>query len=1110
MSFRLSNALAALGVAFIMVTAGGCSSDDCGDVTCSTGEVCEAGQCVAEKNLCTDVTCPAGTGCNLENGNCVNLCSLPGAPTCTGSETCDPTTGRCADLCAGVVCDSETLACNPASGNCERKCKPGMCSAEYQCVPTTGECIKHCETPFKPTGKDECAAGLKCQATSGDCVPLCEGVTCAPAQWCEPDLVANKGKCVDGPPPAGFVGATCDSDADCEVSGTKCGGNFDFLGLIMSNEPLAFENGYCTKDCQSDFECPGGSICLIGECMDACASNSDCRSDSQCVPLGGNLSPICLPTSVCEGDKCAPVGGDCAVDADCVTGAECIPEMREIQNPEATSIDKLWTGEFEFTGFEGGYCIQQVAKAEDCLEGTVAYGNPGAVTCFAKCTEELGVSACRLGEACQLVTSRATDLACVPGCSSNDDCNWTRCDPTREDGMAGCGSGQECHATGSRAGMCSTRNKCQNGSCRDGSVCDENNECLAQFCDVASAVCLNDWDCRDASDKMTSDFEAIGLGCNEATGHFERPCRVEDGVDSCGGVNAWCDTDANTCVAICTVNNESEVCGGDEICHLATGKCGEKCMDDAQCGDGVCGAGGRCLASCNAEVNPTICSASQACGSDGKCKARCTKSNETVVCKDSAAPYCHLSTGLCVPSCHNDPDICGETEACSVDGAAGSEKGLCAKTCASDANCGTAPTGESLSCLGPAGSKTCQFAPCDENTSSEACGAELECVAGRCRTPAPEPEPACTIATQGADCSPEAPYCDEDEDQCSATCSANEQCGESAACDEGVCVAVCTVETQGQVCPEGQPYCDGDTQRCQATCTVSEQCSDNDVCDGAGDCVERCTIETQSEICGAGYCNETSGLCETTCSINEQCSEKEECDQDENKCVPIACTLQNQAFICEDEFCNETTGKCESTCTKSEQCNGSDVCDSAGACVAACTIGNQSEACSDSASPYCNTDTGLCQAACSENANCGENEQCSAGVCEPKPCQDQAADFCGDQACNPTSGACEPCGSELACSGDLVCDSGHCIASCAADEDPTICEGGVACDVDSGICGKSCESPSDCGTDENGQRLTCNEEGSRKVCGRAACTPETAEDDCVTGETCVEDFCQAG
>lgn len=938
---RLSQALVLAAFTVLATMGTGCSSDPCDDVSCSAGQVCEAGECVADgPNLCEGKTCPTGTGCNPDTGNCMNLCSLPTAPTCNAPETCNPATGACVNKCAGVTCDSNTLACNPQSGLCEAKCKPTTCPATHACVPDTGACVERCETTTKPTGQPECGAGLKCKTTTGACVPLCDGVACGYAQWCDDAT----GQCKGGKSPEGRPGSACEDDADCGVPNAPAGMEFSCRESFPEFD-LDMEDGYCTATCNQAMPCPLGSECFgSAGCLDTCTKDTDCRDGWRCNPIGGQVA-ICLPATACSAenpDDCSPIGGDCRESGDCVTGADCITEMSEER-----ANDGSGTGVYSFSGFEDGYCLWAARTTDTCPAGTVQVPvggdqDPTYAYCMTSCTTT-GLGECGFGESCWNATQTGTAGICWEAqCVSDRDCNFAPCTANNTNN---CGEGQTCGTDG----FCSTNDKCKtDADCGGALMCGANGECTPWFCENASAVCLPHFDSATADAQLKAEYAQIGLVPDQA-GSWERRCTIDD---NCGN-NAYCapvtGQEYGVCERRCSVNNEADICGDEQVCNESTGKCQDKCTSNDECADGlVCDAGGHCATRCDADVNPTQCLPTQACDTDsGLCDARCTRANEATICGPKGK-VCQTSTGMCVPSCHDNPSVCGDDEACSVTtGVNNTQIGYCGKECVTDSNCGNAPTGEALSCVGPAGARFCQFKACTEENAATVCGATQVCVDNSCRSK-------CSAANEAMLCGADQ-ICDVEAGTCIAKCQDSDDCAEGEACNAGgKCVVACTLETQATVC--GDAFCDASTGLCVDDCSSDAQCGVDFVCE-SGNCVASCTASD----CG-----------DFVCGDDGHCTETARCDAEQNPTV------------CDGSVCNETNGKCEA-CTTDAQCGPDRVCSGEAGCIASCSAATGAFDCGEYV--------------CGENGHCTTNLRCDAeGGPECTPIL---------ESCNPTTGVCD-------------------------------------------------------------------------------------------------------
>lgn len=127
-----------------------------------------------------------------------------------------------------------------------------------------------------------------------------------------------------------FLGTECSADADCGMDGKCLTAGAD--DSVLGGGPA---NGYCTKNCQTDTDCPGaGSTCLTdqagkGECFLGCTfgepalmylndplDGEKChgREDLRCQTLqdGSNVClPACGNDDQCAGRACDPRFGVC-------------------------------------------------------------------------------------------------------------------------------------------------------------------------------------------------------------------------------------------------------------------------------------------------------------------------------------------------------------------------------------------------------------------------------------------------------------------------------------------------------------------------------------------------------------------------------------------------------------------------------------------------------------------------------------------------------------------------------------------------------------------------------------------------------------------------------
>jgi MYXO-CTERM domain-containing protein len=258
------------------------------------------------------------------------FCTPPPTP-CKNHHDCDV-----GEDCVGKVCVPPTG--DPCGSDSD--CAGGYCEGGY------------CEPPHPPI---PCVEATDCP--SGD---ECIGGYCEPPQGCEFDYQCPGGElCDDGTCRPGQPPEPCVVDSDCPP------GEDDVY-------PPVCYGGFCTPsggDCDDDIDCPGGMVCVDGDCVGAedptpCTSQYDCGGAAVCnggfceptdwpdgceVPedcprkpeddvgpacVGGvcttsRIAPPacaapgeCSHGTECSAGVCTPIAGACELDSDC--GANCI------------------------------------------------------------------------------------------------------------------------------------------------------------------------------------------------------------------------------------------------------------------------------------------------------------------------------------------------------------------------------------------------------------------------------------------------------------------------------------------------------------------------------------------------------------------------------------------------------------------------------------------------------------------------------------------------------------------------------------------------------------------------------------------------------------------
>ncbi len=293
-----------------------------------------------------------------------------------------PQTGALGSPCLGDGgCGGQDLKCVqpplPDGGSgvafCSRGCEPQIPNA--------------CDTPFV------CKPSTLVQGSPGACLPS------------HGDYVTQ-------------VGAPC-QEAD------QCG---SVVGLCQREGTLAsgfssWEDGYCTQECGvGKTECPAGSACVdfgggselciktcrlgTGDCrfgytcvnatQDVNLCWPSCHSDADCDDgTGSYICRTCDGTCLAKNSPVAQIGDPCTVTAQCGIGQVCL----------------------FLEGKELGICSQPCASAcTACPGGSSCHPfSNGELYCLRDCTP----GSCAAGLQCGLL---ASGRACIPGCSSNEEC----------------------------------------------------------------------------------------------------------------------------------------------------------------------------------------------------------------------------------------------------------------------------------------------------------------------------------------------------------------------------------------------------------------------------------------------------------------------------------------------------------------------------------------------------------------------------------------------------------------------------------------------------------------------------------------------------------------
>lgn len=203
----------------------------CPDGTCSSGQVCVTGCCVAAT--------PTGTPTRP---------GTPGTPTKTPTKTPTPTPFPCfidLDCPRGQIC-------------IDNKCEVVNCTSDADC-PDNRSCVDGiCQAkPITPTPLPTCSVDSDCVTTcsvTADCPTgkTCQNGSCAPADRCRAGVCVPPRECDDTDP--SIDRTNCRGERETCVANTcECGGDCNLDGLVFGNEI-------------SQMLCVVGGVCPLSEC----------------------------------------------------------------------------------------------------------------------------------------------------------------------------------------------------------------------------------------------------------------------------------------------------------------------------------------------------------------------------------------------------------------------------------------------------------------------------------------------------------------------------------------------------------------------------------------------------------------------------------------------------------------------------------------------------------------------------------------------------------------------------------------------------------------------------------------------------------------------------
>jgi hypothetical protein len=1075
-------------------TAPGC--DD--PVTCQgtrVDAICEVSTCGVGPVLDDDSACAAGL--------VADECGLFVAVTCSGE------VGQAAPRCpAQCASDGE---CDPGA-HCDGTCVPdvaeGPCDEDSDCV------SGHCQNGFCCTSGDCCASAADCPpgyAARSRCDDprTCQGhrvdATCVNATCGSVDVPDDTG-CAVGTlsdpcglyPPVFCTGAADQEDPPCA---TSCTLDED------CKDGAHCANGVCTGDLADGLTCTENSDCQSEHCKNRfCCAEGDCCAGPADCPAMFTFPPACDDAYACQGHRADPTcedsmcGTTAAIPDDAGCGRDVVANACDLwlsvfctgardQTPPPCPTTCIVDAECDPVGHCDGTCQPDLFDGSGCDEDSdCASGHCQNGFC------------CARGDCCAAATDCSSSYTAAPVCDDASSCQGHRQEATCEAYVCAtqrvpddsacdvllvsdtCGlyvpvfcNGQVVQLDPPCPAQCTSDAQCDDGAhcdgtcvadLTDGSVCDEDSDCLSEHCQ--NLRCCSGGDCCMVANDCPSSYRqtpscgspntcqgsrvdatCVSSVCGStAPIGDDRGCTSSVLANDCGAwLPVYCAGGADQPAPVCPTT-----CAGDAECDPSAhcdGTCqpdlgdGSGCDEDSDCTSGHC-------------QNGFCCASGDCCARASDCPAVWTRAP---VCDSAATCDGHRLDPTCVQSrCGSvevdDDSACGSglvSDPCGLfapvycTGALQQSDPPCPTTCATDNECDAG-----AHCDGTCIADLADGAPCDEAS---------DCTSGHCQNN--------FCCTGAGDC-----------------------CATAASCPASYTVA--------PLCDE-PGTCQG--HRGDATC-VSSVCGTRNVDDDRG-----CSNTTVSDACGlwvpvlcTGAADQIDPPCPTTCSLDAHCDPNAHCDgtclldlpdtsacDEHSDCVSGHC--QN-GYCCASGDCCATAAHCPAsyrtaaTCQTVATCQGYriDATCTSGICGSltvdddtACTASTVANDCGYYLPVHCTGQATQsapnCPASCSANAQCDPGAHCS-GTCLP----------------NVNNGA--PCTVATECMSGY-CANGFCCAGPTGD----CCATAASCPAVYTVA-PSCDDASRC----DGHRMDA-------TCQSNVCASVRVADDSACGPTLLSDTC---
>lgn len=632
------------------------------------------------------------------------------------------------------------------------------------------------------------------------------------------------------------------------------------------------DGGSAAVACLTTADCPVGQICTDGACGSGVPVDTDgdggevpltveCQMDYHCDPGYVCLGNICIPDDLPNPDGDAPPDGD---DPD---GDNIVDGDKTVDGDEGDGDEAITDGDME-----GIVCKDHL----DCDDGLYCTGNE---ICGENLRCEYGTPPCNDGVACTEDLCDEASKSCTfeadhPACDDEDTCNGSEyCDPAvgcKSRDPLDCDDGIPCTADDCQAEtgcvheaddlQCDDEVACTVNTCDpnvgcvfspDNSNCDDGLNCTSETCNLTEGCIIapSDLACDDGF-SCTVDRCLLAVGCENSADNGQ--CDAEDycnpdapGVDPGSGCapRPQCSTDpecndgnwcngVETCVDLQCLPGQSENCDDqigctEDRCDDGINQCVNTPVDSA-CSDGNtcnglehCDGQLDCLAGQPLNCNDAVDCTTDSCDPASGCQNRPVDSscNDGVAC---TVDLCNATTG-----CQHQPDntFCDDLVPCTVD------------VCDVISACSHIPNHDYCDDGFACTSDTCTVQyNCVHESHNDQCNDQVSCTIDTCQVGV------------GCNYSPDDNLCQTDY-ICDALtgCRERPQCVIDADCtDSNLCNGAEVCGDDGR-CSNGEPLSCNDSISCTIdSCDPAQGCVhtlDHQVCDDGSECTGDICIE---------------------------------------------------------------------------------------------------------------------------------------------------------------------------------------------------------------------------------------------------------------------------